>query len=98
MDLEARFHEAMLQLYDEVVDAKINNWHPTLLLQSVNEHGGLATAKKYLHDPDVTEGFKRLWEAGHLDLAVEALVLQEPWCKLFTPDELKVAEQRLGRE
>ena len=96
MDLEARFHEAMLQLYHEVVDAKIGNWHPTLLLQSVNQNGGLVTAKKYLCDPDVTEGFIKLWEADRLDLAVEALVLREPWRELFTPDELKVAEQRLG--
>ena len=98
MDLEDRFHEAMVQLYWASVEANIPGWQPVLLIQALNNDGGLATARGYLHNPNVTEGFIRLFEAGRLDLAVEALVLREPWRALFTPDELKVAKQRLGRE
>ena len=97
MNLEAQFHEAMVQLYHDTADAGIN-YRPTLLLQSVYSDGGLATAKRYLQDPHVTEGFKRLWAAGRLDLTVEHLVLQVPWRGSFTQEELEVAEQRLASD
>ena len=95
MDLEAQFHEVMIQLYYDVANAGID-YRPTLLLQSVYSDGGLATAKRYLQAPHVTEGFERLWASGRLDLTVEHLALREQWRGLFTPEELAVAEQRLA--
>ena len=94
MDVEAQFEDAMYNLYDEIAGAGIN-YYPILLRQHVQRDGGLATAKRYLNDPNVTDGFVRLWEAGRLDLTVEALTLREPWRQLFTPEELAVAEHRL---
>lgn len=94
MDLESQFHEAMIQLYYDVANAGIN-YRPTLLLQHVQQDGGLVTAKRYLQADNVTEGFVRLWQSDRLCLTVEALTLREPWCQLFTPEELAVAERRL---
>ena len=61
----------------------------------VNESGGLGAAKRLLNAPDVSDGFRRLWEAKRLDLTVEAVVLQDKWASLFTPEELSSARQRL---
>lgn len=95
MDLEAQFHEAMIQLYHDIDDAGIN-YRPTRMLQQVQLYGGLATARRYLNDSNVTDGFVRLWEADRLDLTVEMLTLREPWRQLFTPEELAAAQHRLG--
>jgi predicted HNH restriction endonuclease len=34
---------------------------------------------------------------GRLDISLEAVVLQEPWNTLFTPEELAVAQKRLQK-
>ena len=97
MDLEHHFHEAMLQLYRDVVEAGID-YRPTLLLQQIHRIGGLSEAKRILQLPNVTDGFERLWSAGRLDLSVEHLCLREQWRQLFTREELMVAEHRLGMD
>ena len=95
-DLEMRFHQAMLGIYDEVTRA---GYRPTRFRQMVIELGGLLAARQLLQgDAPPSEGFVRLWEMERLDLTVESLVLQEPWCKLFSADELRTAERRLAEE
>lgn len=55
----------------------------------------MAAARQLINDRHPSEGFTRLWELKRLDLAVEALVLREPWAGLFTPEELLRARERL---
>jgi hypothetical protein len=62
----------------------------------VHDCGGLAAAKALINRKNTSDGFARLWELGRLDLAVEALVIQEPWCALFLEGELARAKKRLG--
>jgi hypothetical protein len=57
----------------------------------------LAAAKTLLLSEEYSVGLTRLWEARRLDLSMEALVLKEPRCRLFTEDELKVARNRLAK-
>jgi hypothetical protein len=43
----------------------------------VNEMGGVGAAKKLINDPFPSDGFRRLWETGRLDLTVEYVVAFE---------------------
>ena len=88
--LEDMLHAKMLHLYDE--QRRVMRT-PVRFLNMVQNRGGLEAARRLLASPSVGDGFVALWEAGRLDLSVEALVVQEPWCALFTEAELAVARQ-----
>ena len=66
-------------------------------LQAVNRNGGLATAKRMLHPRNMAQrkGLDAMLNANRPDLTFEAIILRE-FRSLFTEDELKVAEDRLG--
>ena len=92
MSQEDRFHDEMVRTGQETArDVYI----PRRFIDMVNESGGLGAAKRLLNPPDVSDGFRRLWEAKRLDLTVEAVVLQDKWVSLFTLEELSTARQRL---
>ena len=93
MSLEIQFHQEMLKIYDEAATLR---YYPTRFLQMVQELGGRQAAKQLLTGDVLSSGFVRLFELGRTDLTVEYLVTQEPWCQLFTHDELVVAESRLS--
>jgi flagellar M-ring protein FliF len=44
---------------------------------------------------EYSEGFTRLWELNSLHLSMEAIILQEPYCQLFTSEQLQIARTRL---
>ena len=43
----------------------------------------------------VSDGYTALWERGHLDLTVEAVILKTKWRPLFTDAERRLAVRRL---
>ena len=90
--LKKGFHEEMLRIYDACVEI---GYRPTIFLRMVREHGGVETAHRLIAGEVQQYGFERLWEAGRLDLSVEALVLRGPWRSLFRPEELAEAQRRL---
>ena len=90
--LELAFHERMCQIHDQ---AKECGYHATRFIQMVNAEGGLQTAQKLLSAKGYSEGLTRLWEEKRLDISMEATVLQEPWCELFTDEELATARKKL---
>ena len=92
MNLEDRFHQEMLRIYDE---AKEFDYNPTYFLRMVVDRGGLSAARQLLGGSQLSDGFVRLWHEQRLDLSVEALVLREPWRSLFTHEELAEAQRRL---
>lgn len=89
----ADFHKAMLLVYDRARTEA--NYPATYLLNMLAEHGGLATARKLLHSPAVSDGFAALWERGRPDLTVEAQVIDPRFAGLFTPEEIEIARHRL---
>ena len=91
-ELKAEFHKAMLNTYD--VAAK-HGYHATYFLRMVSEHGGGGAAKRLLSTPQEQAGLTRLWELKLLHISVEALVLEEPWDKLFSDAERQTALDRL---
>lgn len=92
-EIETGFHAEMLRIYREATEF---GYYPNYFLQVVNERGGLSAAKHLLHTPEPSSGFARLWEAGRLDLSVEAVAVREPWSALFSDEELTIARQRLA--
>ena len=93
MDMQDQFHDEMLILYRDAAQVITP---PTRFLQMVDSQGGVATARQLLAATDISDGFSRLWEAGRLDLTVEAVVLRDRWRPLFTPGELEIARRRLA--
>jgi len=92
-NLEIAFHERMRQVHDQAKSEC--DYKATRFIQMVNAIGGLQTAKKLLATSGYSEGLTRLWEEKRLDISMEATVLTEPWCKLFTESELSVARKKL---
>jgi len=92
-NLENAFHQKMVEVYGK---AKTEcNYNAARFHQMVQEHGGLDTAKKLLASNHYPEGLTRLWELERLDISMEATVLGDPWCSLFTSEELAIAKKRL---
>jgi hypothetical protein len=92
---EADFHGAMVEVYERARDEA--GYLATRYIQMVSEHGGLEAARRLLRAPTVSDGFTALWERGRLDLAVEALVPKAQFSHLFTPEEVRIARERLER-
>ena len=93
--LVSRFHMAMLQISDDVT-AACDGYRPTQFRRLVNEEGGLGAARFVLTGTKPSSDFKELFRCNRLELSMEALVTQEPWCQLFTREELDQARKRLA--
>ena len=78
---------------DVIVKMKKNN--AKIFLSMVVDNGGYETAKTLLSAAAPQYGFEKLWEAGRLDLTMEALVLNPKYKPLFTQQELGIARKRL---
>jgi hypothetical protein len=93
-DLEAQFGEAMFDIYRRAkTEAKYN---ATVFLQMLTDNGGLRTAKTLINSAKPSDGYTALYLREHLDLTVEAVVMDNPrWHSLFAPEELERAEKRL---
>ena len=91
--LEIAFHERMRQIHEQA--GTECNYRATRFIQMVNSEGGLQTAQKLLASKGYSEGLTRLWEEKRLDISMEATVLQEPWCNLFSEEELSIARRKL---
>jgi hypothetical protein len=92
-ELASAFHLAMIALYDRA--KKEAGYNAMYLIRMISDHGGLGTAKRLLPNPQVSDGFRALWERGRLDLSVEALVLDPRFAPLFDGDELQTARRWL---
>ena len=93
-DLKSGFDDAMLSIYTRALEEA--HYKATRYLRMLQEYGGLGTARMLINSLQVSEGYTALWELGRLDLAVEALVHDNPkWHPLFTDQELEKSRQRL---
>ena len=90
--LEHDFNEEMIGLYKE---AKEEGYTASAFLDMVYRLGGLAAAKRLINDPQQSDGFRRLWEMGRLDLTVEYVaVFESRFRSLFTQAERLAARRR----
>lgn len=92
--LEDEFNLRMQEVYR--AGKREGRYSAPLFAELLKNHGGLETAKRFIHSPDYAAGFTALWERKRLDLTVEAVILEEPkWHSLFTPEEIEICRQRL---
>jgi hypothetical protein len=91
-NLEAQFHEAMLEVYRVAAD---HGYYATRFKQLVHNRGGVGAARWLLAKEDVQEGLAKLWELDLLEHSTEAIVLQERFRPLFTEAERQEARRRL---
>ena len=92
MNLEGRFQQEMLRIYEET---KQFGYYPNCFLRMVVDRGRLSAAKYLLGGDKLSNGFVRLLEEQHFDLSVGVLALRDPWRALFTHEELSEAQRRL---
>ncbi len=93
--IEDQFYEAMLNVYFQI--GKETKYWAKRYRQKVVRQGGLAAAKSWLLPTKTTsQGMEHLTAYNRVDLSYEALVLQEPWCTLFTAAELQEAQKRIN--
>ena len=89
----AQFTEAMVDIYRNAkrkagYDAKI-------FIGMVLDRGGLETAQYLIRSDKPSDGYTALYERGHLDLTVEALVTSGEWDDLFPEEDRARARDRL---
>jgi len=92
-DLEKRFNDAMLTVYQRAKSEA--GYNATRFLGMLVEMGGYGTARKLIHAESVSQGYTALWERGRLDLTVEAIILLSEWRDLFSEQEREIARGRL---
>lgn len=93
-NLEAFFDEAMKDIYRT---AKVEcGYNAVYFLRMIQNYGGLAAAKRLIHDDKVHEGLTNLYFHGRLDLTMEAMIWEnEFWHPLFSCEEIQIAHRRL---
>ena len=92
--LQDEFNARMQDVY--LSGKREGRYSAPLFAQLLKEHGGLETAKRFIHSSDYAAGFTKLWERERLDLTVEAMILEEPkWHPLFTAEEIQICRKRL---
>lgn len=90
--LDQAFERDMLNIYEL---AKPYGYDGTYFARMIHDHGGVGAAHRLLAARNAQQGLTILWRIGRLDLSMEALVIQEKYASLFTPDEIAIAHQRL---
>ena len=92
--LTDEFNQRMQELYQS--GKREARFSGTLFGELLKEHGGIETARRFIHSVDYAPGFTALWERKRLDLTVEAVIVEEPkWHPLFTAEELEICRSRL---
>jgi len=91
-ELTDLFHKNMIQVYE---NAKDHDYFANYFKGMLDQYGGVDAAKRLLISSQPQTGLFRLWELKLLDSSMEALVIQERFCDLFTPEEIHQARQRL---
>lgn len=90
---EAEFNRELITGSDRL--KREIGYNPTRFLQMVDNYGGPGAVHQLLKGQDGSDGFTTLWEAGRLDMSVEAMVLLPWYQELFAADEQDVARRRL---
>lgn len=90
---EKAFHREVL---DGMVRLKREiGYNPVRFNQMVAELGAPEAARLLLGGRDASDGFTTLWEAGRLEMSVEAAAILPWYAPLFTEEQRAAARRRL---
>lgn len=84
-------------LHQKANEAQDLGYRPNDFRRMLNAQGGAETVRRLLSKNTTTEGFKRLWELGRLDLSVEAIAVESRW-RPFLDEVLVLRAERWLRE
>ncbi|WP_457578814.1 hypothetical protein [Ensifer adhaerens] len=88
------FEAAMRNIYFE---AKKAGYTAHAYWKMLQNDGAMNTARRLALAPQASEGFGKLFLMGKLDLTVEALIVREPWRRLFEAEVIASAQKRLDQ-
>jgi hypothetical protein len=89
--MQREMRKALLDIFKQCAALK---YHPTGMLDLMEEYGPIGAVRRLITNP-ISDGFNKLALLGRLDLAVEALALQDRWSGVFNENELDVCRRRL---
>ena len=93
MNLTQQFESDMYNIYHQACK---EGYTPSYFLRIVDEQGGIDAARVLINRKKPTDGFRKLWELGRLDLSAEALVKNNPrYHGLFSQQTIQNATRRL---
>jgi hypothetical protein len=95
LDLEKEFDAAMFDIYRRAKEEA--GYTASIFLRMLHDRGGLSTARYLINAAQPSDGYTELYNRGHLELTVEAMVVENArWHTLFTPEEMQKARKRLS--
>lgn len=80
-----------------VREAERLKYFPNYFKRDLAAEGGFSTVKRILASGKPSEGFRKLWELGRLDLSCEAIIVETKWRRYFDDDLLERAEWLLSQ-
>src|SRR5689334_512173 len=78
--------EFTAHLGNAVKEAERLKYYPNYFKRDLAADGGFRTVKRILASGKPSEGFRKLWELGRLDLSCEAIIVETRWRKYFDED------------
>lgn len=85
------------KIMESVEECKRLGYNPMAFLNDFRKYGGVETAKKYLHDKEIKDGFvKVVYELKRPELTLEHLVQLPEFKELFTKEEIEYARELLN--
>ncbi len=90
--LESKFAE---RIQDSIRQSRALGYPPTRFENMLLKMGALRLAKKLVISGDIQTGLKEVAKLGRKDLAMESIMLEPIFEKLFTVEELEAARWRL---
>ena len=91
--LKEEFDREMIRLY-ELAKSECN-YNASYFIRMIRNRGGVETARHLVLYSGLAKGLIAMARCGRLVLTVEALVLREPWKKLFAKEVISIAEIKL---
>jgi 5-methylcytosine-specific restriction enzyme A len=82
-------------LRDAAKESRRIGYPPNDFIKMLNADGGFETAKRLFSKAQHSSGFFELYNLGHTELTVEALVLEHEWKKYFDQELLDLAAKKL---
>jgi 5-methylcytosine-specific restriction protein A len=89
MTFDERLQTAIHEMFSSV------KYKPSALIKMIERHGAVDACKRLISSSQPSDGFTKLYEAGRLDLSVEAIALEPEWAGQFGETERQRCRKRL---
>lgn len=94
MSLDLEFET---RLRESVNDSIALGYNPAQFAEMLERYGGVDVAKRLVASGELQDGLKRIVALGHIELAMESIMLEPRFAPLFSEGELAAARWRLAQ-